>query len=269
MSSVGKALELLALFSDAQPEIGLSQICRLAGKDKATTYRYLQALENAGFVEQTPLTRSYRLGPALLQLARIRETTVPRKAGAEDVLRTLADATGETAHATVLSGTTMFALISCESPRHSTRVIIDVQTFPLHATASGLCALAFGPEELFDLATENLTAFTAKTATTVDDLKAAISDTRRLGFGRSNGAYEADTRSIAAPMFDSSGLFAGAVSVASVATRFTAESEKLVQSHLIEASHQISRNWGGAVPADLEQVWQQSLSSSRALEVAP
>ena len=120
-------------------------MCKLAGRDKATTYRHLQALEDAGFVEQNPTTKLYRLGPAVLQLAQTREVTVPRKAGAEAALMELAEATGETSHVSVLSGTTVYALTSCESPRHSTRAIIDIQTFPLHATASGLVRTGLWP----------------------------------------------------------------------------------------------------------------------------
>ena len=52
MSSASKALELLSHFNTTRPEIGLSDMCRLAGRDKATTYRHLQVLEAAGFVEE-------------------------------------------------------------------------------------------------------------------------------------------------------------------------------------------------------------------------
>ena len=52
----------------AQPELGLSKLCRLANRDKATTYRHLKVLEDAGFLEQSPLSKQYRLGPALLIL---------------------------------------------------------------------------------------------------------------------------------------------------------------------------------------------------------
>jgi hypothetical protein len=90
MSSVIKALDLLSHFSASQPEIGLSQLCRIAKRDKATTYRHLQALEVTGFIEQNSATKHYRLGPAVLQLAEIREATVPRKSSAEDPLFDLA-----------------------------------------------------------------------------------------------------------------------------------------------------------------------------------
>ncbi len=266
MSSASKTLELLEFFSPARPEIGLSQLCRLAGRDKATTYRYLQSLEEVGFVEQNPMTRQYRLGPALLQLAQTRELTVPRKAGARAPLGDLADATGETSHVSVLSGKALYKLLAHESPRHSIRVVIDIQTFPLHATASGLCALAFGPEDLFKAAASDLVSYTAATVADAEALRAQIHNTRATGFGRSEGSFEDDVNSLAAPLFDQAGQFAGAVSVASVATRFTPDLEHLIQGRLIDASRTITHNWGGIVPSHVEQAWATGQGPSRDIQ---
>lgn len=262
MSSAAKTLGLLAYFSTTRPEIGLSQMCKLAGRDKATTYRHLQALEDAGFVEQNPATKQYRLGPAVLQLAQTREVTVPRKAGAEHALLELAEATGETSHVSVLSGSTVYALTSCESPKHSTRAIIDIHIFPLHATASGLCALAFGPADLVDYACKNLMPFTTTTVQTPEVLRAAIETIRQSGFAWSGGALEIEVQGLAAPVFDHTGLLAGSVSVASVATRFTPELQEIIQRNLIIASRKITRNWGGTIPDSLEAKWASSLSNS-------
>ncbi|MEM7547081.1 MAG: IclR family transcriptional regulator [Pseudomonadota bacterium] len=266
MSSASKTLELLDYFSPTRPEIGLSQLCVMARRDKATTYRHLQSLEETGLVEQNPMTRRYRLGPALLQLARTREVTVPRKNGAEAPLRALADATGETSHVSVMSGKTLYNLMSCESPRHSIRVIIDIPTFPLHATASGLCALAFGREDLFEAATERLAAFTPKTIASIDALHASVSSARETGFGKTMGSFEIDVHSLAVPVFDQSGLLAGSVAVASVATRFTPNLEHIVRTHLAKASRDISHNWGGTVPANVEQAWAKTLKRCQELE---
>lgn len=268
MSSAAKTLELLGFFSATRPEIGLSQLCRLAGRDKATTHRHLQDLESAGYVEQNPQTKQYRLGPIVLQLAQTREITVPRKSGAEPALSKLADATGETAHVTVLSGTTAYPIASCESPKHSTRAIIDIKTFPLHATASGLCALAFGPSELTTVACGSLQIFTPTTIQTPDELAIAVQSVRDTGFGRTNRSFELEICSVSAPIFDQTGLFAGAVSVASVATRFTPTLEHCIQQNLIVASREITRNWGGTVPEEIEAVWATSLSQSHISEAA-
>lgn len=268
MSSTTKTLALLGHFTPMRPEIGLSQMCRLAKRDKASTYRHLQALEETGFVEQNPVSKLYRLGPAVLQLAQIRELTVPRKSGAEPVLHTLAEATGETTHCSVLSGGTVYSLLSCDSVKHSTRVVIDVQTFPLHATASGLCALAFGPAALLDTARENLSVFTAQTVKDENALIHEIEVARRTGFARTLGTFETEVSSLAAPLFDQTGLFTGSVSVACVATRFTPSLEFSIYQHLITASRAITRNWGGQIPETIEAAWAETLSTSAEMEPA-
>jgi DNA-binding IclR family transcriptional regulator len=266
MSSASKALELLSLFSKTRPEIGLSEMCKLAKRDKATTYRHLQVLEAAGFVEQNVITKHYRLGPTLLQLGRMREATVPRRAGAQAPVTALADVTGETAHVSVLSGMTLFALMSRESPKHSTRAIIDIKTFPLHATASGYCALAFGPQSLFDIACNDLSSYTKVTPTTPDDLQALIDVAREFGFARSDGRFEPEIHSLSAPIFDQSGEFVGAVSVASVATRFTPDLERTIKTELITASRDITKSWGGTIPPFVETAWSNTIASQPELE---
>lgn len=262
LSSTAKTLELLAYFSTTRPEIGLSQLCKLAKRDKATTHRHLQALEKTGFVEKNPITKQYRLGPAVLQLAQTREATVPRKAGVQAPLFDLADATGETSHVTVLSGTTVYELMSCDSPKHGTRAIIDIQTFPLHATASGLCALAFGPEALIDVALNELQPFTRTTATTSEDLHAMVEAIRNTGFGRADRSFEDDVQGLSAPIFDQTGHFAGAVSVATVAARFTPDMERIIKTQLVITARQISNNWGGTVPTQIEAIWAKHFTPS-------
>jgi DNA-binding IclR family transcriptional regulator len=262
MSSATKTLELLNFFSTTHPEIGLSTLCRLVDWDKATTHRRLKALVQAGLAEQNPISKRYRLGPMILQLAQMRELTVPRKQGTLEPLRQLAEATGETSHVSVLSGDKLFPLSAIESVQHRIRVIMDVQTFPLHATSSGLCALAFGPAELLDIAKKKLTRFTPNTITSADALNESIRNTRASGFGRAAGSFETDVYSLATPVFDQTELFAGTVSCASVATRFTTELEHTVKSQLIKASRQITYNWGGKVPEHIEHTWAQALNES-------
>lgn len=268
MSSAVKTLELLTFFSESHPEIGLSQLCKLAGRDKATTYRHLQSLEATGFVEQNPMSKQYRLGPAVLRLAQTRELTVPRRSGADAPLRALVDVVAETAHVSVLSDNHLYPLLSSSSTKHSTRVIIDVPNLPLHATASGLCALAFGPAILIDTALENLETYTASTAATAGDLKAAIATARETGIAVADGSFEDEVCSLAAPLFDQTGRLAGAVAVATVATRFNPDLERVIQHNLIVASREITRNWGGTIPIDIEAIWAKSFAHSQTMEPA-
>lgn len=268
MSAATKTLELLGLFSATRPEIGLSQMCRLAQRDKATTYRHLQALEHAGFVEKNPLTKCYRLGPAVLQLARTREITVPRKKGAETALAQLADATGETAHITVLSGDVVYPMMEVESPNHSIRAVVDLQTFPLHATASGLCALAFGPEDLLRTAAERMQAFTAQTVETAEALTRLRDVARANGYAHANRSFESEIIGLSTPLYDQSDAFTGSVSVACVASRLTPDLERRILENLTVASRAISRAWGGTLPKPVEDAWARSLSSFAQMDTA-
>lgn len=66
MTSVGKALGLLAAFRGISPPVGVSELARRAGLPKSTAFRLLGDMEKAGFVERDGL--DYRLGMALFEL---------------------------------------------------------------------------------------------------------------------------------------------------------------------------------------------------------
>jgi len=232
MTAPSKTLDLMYFFSPNKSEIGLSQLCQLAAWDKATTYRRVQSLVETGFIEQNATTKRYRLGPAVLQLAQTRESTVPRKAGAKGPLLELANATGETSRVSVISGNTLYQLVTVESPTHSIQATVDTQTRPLHTSSSGLCALAFGSADLVDMAQADLFIYTPATTPSARALHTAIRTTQSSG-----------------------------VSVACVGTRFTPDLEQIAKTQLIKASREITHNWGGSIPLHIDKVWAPLLAN--------
>src|SRR3954469_10254934 len=148
MKTVDKALALLTYFGLRTPELGLSDLARLADVDKATTLRLLNSLKKNGFVEQDPRSKKYRLGSAVLRFARVREASFPMVSVMQPVLERLAAETGETVHGTLASTSCLITIGSASPPRMS-RVYIDPsQEIPFHATASGIAYLAFAPPEV-------------------------------------------------------------------------------------------------------------------------
>lgn len=254
MSTIAKAMELLDYFSLDRPEIGLSDFHRLAGRDKATTFRHLSALESVGLLEQNPATRAYRIGPAALRLAHMREITLPRRAGLRVALPRLAEATGETAHASLLDTSGLTTLAHHESPQHSARVVLHEPRLPLHATASGIAALAFGAADLMTRALATMPAYTETTARSPEDLQAAVDRARAAGIAISDQTFETGVTGFGAPLFDSTGL-AGAVAVAAVSSRVTPGLRKTITTELSRAARDISVNWGGEIPPALTAAW--------------
>lgn len=262
MSTVSKAIDLLNWFSAERALIGLAEFQRLTGRDKATTYRYLSALEQSGFLEQEPTTRAYRIGPAVLRLAHIREVTVPRRAGVIRVLPQLADATGELAHASILQGSSLVSLTDVSSSRYSARVVLSESELPLHATGSGLAVLAYCGPSLRYATCKKLKRYTKNTATTKTELDQKLQNVRDTGFGIGDETYEEGVFGIGVPLFDSTNNVAGALAVASVATRIDKEKINIIKSELIPAARKITHNWGGKVPDELNQIWTNTLPST-------
>lgn len=250
MGTVDKALSMLRLFSVQTPELGLSELARLSNHDKATTLRCLTALERHGFVEQDTDSRKYRLGLAPINLARIREESFP----VQDVLRRYLDwlsaETGETAHASLLTGGTLVTAMISE-PDRALRVNVDPSgALPLHATASGIAILAFMPdtqraEMLADIAFESYTATTPKDTATLTGLLEA---TRRSGLARADQSYEDEVIGTAVPIFGPAGKPIGSVAVAAVSLRMTAELEHRIETALRTAGAAIARELGGSRP---------------------
>ena len=65
-TSVNKALLLLDCFRSAGPSLGVSEIARLAGVPKSTTFRLLSHLRRSGYVERHGT--AYRLGWRVFEL---------------------------------------------------------------------------------------------------------------------------------------------------------------------------------------------------------
>lgn len=248
-STVAKALSLLDLFSERRPHAGLSDIARLAGIDKATTHRLLAALAHHGLVEQDQASRQYRLGAAVLRLARIREATYPDTALILPILERLSAETGETAHASLFAGNRLATIGVVESARSSRVSLTPSEELPLHATASGIAFLAYQSEDAITrhLAAP-LAAITTHTITDAAVIRKEIAAARRNGFATADQTLEFDVFGIAAPLFDGDGFSRGAIAVATPRHRITPALRTAIAEAVVAAAGEASRKLGGAPP---------------------
>lgn len=249
MKTIDKAMALLGLFTTESPEFRLADIARTAGMDKVTALRVLNSLVVGGLLEQHPETRRYRLGTAILRLARIRETAFPMISVLQPILDTLAETTGESAHAALASDAGLTTVASSE-PNRATRVWIDpAQVLPFHATASGIAYLAFLPQVESDALLQRLPArrYTEETATAAA-LRDRMAEARRQGYARSFGGLEIDVASFAAPVFDWHGKVVTTVAIACVRSRVTDSTEPHLVSAVLAAAAAATRAFGGKAP---------------------
>lgn len=216
MGTITKALDLLACFTADRTEIGLGEFTRMTGRDKATVHRHLTELEANGFLEQHPVSRAYRLGPALLRLAALREAAFPMRRLLRPIVEELSEAVGELAHASLLQGDALSPVAHADPRLHGTQVHFDPsEMLPLHATSSGLAVLAFTPDARREkILAGALRAHTGKTLTNPADLRPLIAAVQDSGISMTAGTFDQEVASLGAPLFGEGDRVIGALAVA-------------------------------------------------------
>ena len=234
MGTVSKALGLLGILAQPDARHGLTEIARLSGYDKATTRRLLVELKDQGFVEQDEQTRAYLLGPTLLMLGRAREDRFPFLKIALPVVRSLAEASGETAHASEYAAGAMASVCSQESDKSNRVIVPDGERLPLHATASGLAYLSASAAGFVDaILGKALPGYATNTLTDPDALRRLIATARGQGYALCNQLRADGVCSVASPILGPRGTPVGAIAVAMPSVR--ADAAKLAAAGALAA----------------------------------
>ncbi len=257
MGTISKALKLLNEFSSSRPEIGLSEFKQISNQDKATVYRHLSELQENGFVEQNTTTKNYRLGPAVLRLAAVRERTFPMRAAVSTWVDDLSRQLGELVHVSLFQGDFMSPLYHADIQIHGTRVYFDeAEMLPMHATSSGIAMLAFGPDEILQgVLAGHLEDYSDMTTTDPARLEDEVRQSRKNGYAISDQGFEKEVFSIATPIYGKELKIIGTLAVAVPISRMNKRMKKDIVKGLKEGSVNVSDALGGSIPEPLERQW--------------
>ncbi|MBO9446395.1 IclR family transcriptional regulator [Ruegeria sp. R14_0] len=256
MGTITKALDLLSHFARDRSEIGLGEFVRLTGRDKATVHRHLTELAENGFLEQHPDTRAYRLGPALLRLSALRETLFPVRKLLQPIVFELSEAVGELAHASLLQGDALSPVVHFDPSLHGIQVNFDIsEMLPLHATSSGLAALAFCPDEWQTrVMSRPLARYTDQTISDPAVLKGKIDNVRRFGVATVTGGFDEGVTSVGVPLFGEGGRVLGSLAVAVPSVRAKPEKLRDIALKLLKEAKRASTALGGTFPRDFDDL---------------
>lgn len=264
MSTVGKAMALLDAFDMERGDLGLTELAVRTGHDKATTRRLLIQLAESGMIEHDPITRRYRLGPAIVRLARIRDSHFPFLEIARPFVQSLADKTGETTHLSEFESGSLNSIHVAESPR-ANRVSVPVGArLPLHGTASGLAWLAQAPEDLVEsVLARPLPAHTRFTETDPARLRQLIEETRIRGYSIGRQGHEEGVYSTGAAIFGRDPLMpVGAIAIACPLVRIDDAGILKLGAAVRRAADEISARLSGGVPRKAHHLSSSRLSST-------
>ena len=210
-----RGLEVLGQFSRHTPELSGAELSRQLDLPRASVFRILHTLEKAGFVERVGEGNSYKLSIGVLRLGFEYLASMELTEHGRPVIEALRDKSGYSAHLVVRDQRDI-VFVSKATGRSALFHSIQVGArLPAYATVLGRLLLSnldmAGLSELYQGMT--LEAHTAKTPTTLKQLKALIEVDRANGYGISQGGYEAGISSIAAPVFNDAREVVAAVSI--------------------------------------------------------
>ena len=232
-----RILSVLGAFNADRPSLSLSEIAEITGLPVSTAHRLVANLVAWGALERDE-RRRYVIGLRLWEIGVLSPRAYQHRARILPYLEELFVATREHVVLTALldgEGVMVEQLLG----RRGARLAAGLgERLPLHASSPGHVFLAFGPPELWEtIEAGPLHAYTPRTVTDPDRLRAVVREVRRTSVSISEGAIVSNTVSISAPVFGARGVFYGAVSI--VATIGTIDAN-LVAPSVLRAARLIS-----------------------------
>ena len=238
-----RALRLLKMFTTAKPELKLAEISELAGLNKTTTHRLLQALHSESMLDRNPVDGAYRLGPAMMALGVQALASNDLRLRARPLLNRLARDTGETATLEIPVDDTMLILDEVAGS-HVVGAGGKVGTrWPMHATSTGKALIAFDERGMERLG-ERLTSLTSRTITERNQLQEQLRRIRSCGFAESVDELEDGFSGVAAVVRGGAGQVLGALSVCGPTQRLSARRRTSLGATLCTvAEHLQPQHW--------------------------
>lgn len=222
IQSVERAIQILRLFEDTE-KLGVTEISRLLGLHKSTTFGIVNTLAVNKFLEQDPDSGKYKLGIDLFRISSHVQIGI-REIGAPHVEQ-LMESIGETVNLVVRDDIYVVYIEKKESP-HSMRICTKIgQRMPMYCTAVGKAIMAFlsRSETEAILARTEIHSYTDRTLRTKEELMAQLDQVRSRGYALDDEELEYGLVCIAVPVLDSNMKPLAAISVSGPKQRMTPE----------------------------------------------
>lgn len=219
--SLQKGLDILCSFDFDRDALSAQAISERLEIPLSTTYRYIQTLEEKGFLARDPDSRKYKLGLMLLQVGNIVASQMRFVDLIMPHMKSLSSLSGETVLLTVLRGWESVCIEKIEAPRLIKLSLETGSSLALHAGASSKILLAYQKDSFIDSMLQKtvLTRFTDNTITDPIALKKELETIREKGFAFSDHEVDLGVRAISAPVFDHKARLVAGLTVAGPSER--------------------------------------------------
>jgi len=203
-----RGLEILSLFSEGRPELGVSEVARELGVHKSRIHRAIKTLEDMCYLRRDPTTRRYGLGFKAFEIGTLAGRHSNTMSWARAQLRALAARFHASVSLRLVDDTDLLIVDTVETDDDPELHVPTGARIPLNYGAGGQVRAAFLSDARIRqlIALHGLPRYTLKSITTEAEFLLAVHATRERGFAVSEGETVPGSFSVAAPIVDSDGV---------------------------------------------------------------
>ncbi|MCR5942775.1 IclR family transcriptional regulator [Ochrobactrum sp. XJ1] len=249
MASLDKVFKLIDVLASRSEPFGLTELATVAGLDKGTTHRLLEALIGHGYVNRSMDSPKYELSLKLWTLGSRVVADRSVMTLSRSYMERLVKLTGETVYLTICDNLEAVYMARIDSPR-----LVRAHTpmggrVPLHSGSTGRALLAHLPEEEIERVCERLTKFTENTITDKATLLLELERIRSNGYAISVGEWELSISGVAAPIFGHDRRVVASLGVTGPVDRLSGSRLKELGPCVAEAALELSEELGYHPPS--------------------
>jgi DNA-binding IclR family transcriptional regulator len=243
-SVLERVFALLDCFTAEEPELTLAELTSRTGIPKPTVHRLASVLVERRLLKRTGT--GFAVGLGLFELGELAEDLRTLRDASLPSLEDLFEQTHETIHLGVLDGDEVLYFVKIVGYRSFPLPTRTGGRWPVHACALGKVLLAFdSPDRIRSVLQSDLKALTPYTVTDPNRLSLELARAQRDGVAYDREEGVLGNACVAAPIFNSAGHPAAAVSVAGPPVRLRAEQRApLVRRSAVNITSRI----GGRMP---------------------
>jgi IclR family transcriptional regulator, pca regulon regulatory protein len=242
MTSLARGLIVIQAFTQQSPQMTISQLSVKTGLSRAAVRRCLYTLTKLGFAGAEDGSR-YSLRPRMLTLSHTYTTSNTLSAAAQPILERMSAALRESFSVATLDGEDIVYIARTQVNRVMAVDLHIGSRLPAYCTSMGRVLLAYLPTEQLEqyLAKAALTPHTTRTITSVEKLRLALRNVRRNGYALVDQEYEVGLRSLAVPVYATSGRVVATLNLSGNAPRLSVlEMQSRFLNHLRNAANELS-----------------------------
>ena len=216
-----KAIQILDIFPDIDKPVSITELATLTNLNITTVYRIANILAAHGYLRKEGKRGKYTIGLKFLKFNNVLTNNLKIRGIALPFMEKLCTASGESTNLAVPDGDKAVYIEHIES-NHTLRTFTALgNQVPLHCTGVGKIFCAYMDTDLLhsSVMKKPLNRLTENTISDYGVLLKELSTIKREGVALDNGEMEIDVRCVAAPVFDSIGKVAAAVSISGPYTR--------------------------------------------------